>query len=223
VHAEVISIYTMSQKESDYTFKVVLVGDPTVGKTSIILRFIDNNFIPDNVTTNGVNTKTRAIQFGKKTVKLIIADTAGQERFRTISRSMYREADAVIVVYDQTVEKTYSSIKFWINEVDKYANENTRKFIVANKTDLPNVAVPSATGKGYAGSLDLQFFEVSAKADTNIDSLFQHLVHSVGERVNPNEDWGKFKISKPGSSSSGTTAAAAPRKPRPDKPICTIL
>lgn len=88
----------MSQKDSDYTFKVVLVGDPTVGKTSIILRFIDNIFISDNVTTNGVNIKSRALQFGKRSVKIVIADTAGQERFRTISRSMYREADAVIIV-----------------------------------------------------------------------------------------------------------------------------
>jgi len=213
----------MSQKDSDYTFKVVLVGDPTVGKTSIILRFIDNIFISDNVTTNGVNIKSRALQFGKRSVKIVIADTAGQERFRTISRSMYREADAVIIVYDQTVEKTFSSIKSWVNEVEKYANENTRKFIVANKSDLNDkIAVPSITGKEFADELHLPFFEVSAKNDVNIDILFQHLVQSVGERTNPNEDWGKFKISKTSSGSSSGSAAPAQKEKRRSG-ICTLL
>jgi len=208
----------MSQRESDYTFKVVLVGDPTVGKTSIILRFVDNNFIADNVTTNGVNIKSRVIQFGKKSVKIVLADTAGQERFRTISRSMYREADAVIVVYDQTVEKTFSSMRFWVNEVDKYANENTRKFIVSNKIDL-NAVVPSANGKHFADELDLPFVEVSAKLDTNVDTLFQTLVQSVGERVNSNEEWAKFKISK---TSGGSGSGAAP-PPKRKSGICTLL
>lgn len=210
----------MSQKDIEYTYKVVLVGDPTVGKTSIILRFIDNNFIADNVTTNGVNVKSRAIQFGKKSVKIILVDTAGQERFRTISRSMYREADAVIVVYDQASEKTFSSIKFWLNEVDKYANENTRKFIVANKSDL-NSVVPPATGKRFADDSSTPFFEVSAKMDTNIDLLFQTLVQSVGERANPNEDWGKFKIVKNGgSSASGSSSSSTPKR---KSGLCTLL
>jgi len=211
----------MSQKDSDYTFRVVLVGDPTVGKTSIILRFVDSHFSGENITTNGVNSKSRIIQFGKKTVKIVITDTAGQERFRTISRSIYREADAVIVAYDQTVEKTFASTKFWLNEVEKYANEKTKKILVGNKYDLnpPAIRVQPADGKRFADELRLPFFEVSARDDVNIDLLFQTLVQSVGERENPSEDWGKFRITKT-SSSSGSNKL--PKREGKFSGVCTI-
>jgi len=213
----------MSQKDSEFSFKVVLIGDPGVGKTSIILRFVDNTFIPDNVTTNGVNIKTRALQFGKKTVKLVLADTAGQERFRTVSRSIYRDADAVIIVYDQANEKSFTSLKFWLNEVEKYARENTQKFVVASKSDL-NLVVPLAAGKGFAEDLHVPFFEVSAKLDVNVDVLFQTIVQSLGERSSRNEDWGKFKIIKNGSSSSSSSSnASGSAQPKRKSGFCTIL
>lgn len=193
----------MSQKDSEYSFKVVLIGDPSVGKTSIILRFVDDQFHTELVSTNAAKTKTRTLSFGKKSVQLVLVDTVGQERFRTISRSMYREADAVIVVYDQANEKSFTSIKFWLNEVEKYASEQTRKFIVSNKSDL-NTAVPMAKGKAYADELRLPFFEVSAKIDNNIDNLFQSIVQSVGERVNRSEEWNKLKIAKANGSSSSS-------------------
>jgi len=217
----------MSQKESEYTFKAVLIGDPSVGKTSIILRFVDNQFVQDIVSTNAAKTKTRALQFGKKTVQLVLTDTVGQERFRTVSRSMYREADAVIVVYDQSNEKSFASIKFWLNEVDKYANENTRKFVLCNKSDL-NAAVPVASGKAYAEGLRLPFFEVSAKLDNNVDALFQAIVQSVGERDHRGEEWSKFKIAKTNggsssSSSSGGGSASNSTPPKRKSGFCTIL
>jgi len=225
----------MSQKESEYSFKIVLVGDPTVGKTSIILRFVDNIFIPDNVTTNGANVKTRDVQFGKKSVKLVLVDTVGQERFRTISRSMYRDADAVIVVYDQGSEKSFVSVRFWLNEVDKYASENTHKLLVSNKSDLNTAVVPIASGRALAEELRIPFFDVSAKADVNIESLFQSSVQYMGERRHRSEEWSKFKIGKNrnsgafsavgsssssigggsgGGSASASTSAPAQKKPR---------
>jgi len=139
---------------------------------------------------------------------------------------MYREADAVIVVYDQANEKSFASIKFWLNEVDKYASENTRKFVVCNKTDL-NALVPAASGKAYAEGFRLPFFEVSAKLDTNVDALFQAIVHSVGERDHRGEEWSKFKIAKSNgggsssSSSGGNANNAAP--PKKKTSMCTIL
>jgi len=201
----------MSQKESEYSFKIVLVGDPTVGKTSIILRFVDNIFIPDNVTTNGANVKTRDVQFGKKSVKLVLIDTVGQERFRTISRSMYRDADAVIVVYDQGSEKSFVSVRFWLNEVEKYASENIQKLLVSNKSDLSAAVVPLASGRALAEELRIPFFDVSAKADVNIEPLFQQSVQSMGERLHRGEEWSKFKIVKnrnSGSFSAGSSSSS---------------
>jgi len=206
----------MSQKESEYSFKILLVGDPTVGKTSIILRFVDNIFIPDNVSTNGTDIKTRDVQFGKKSVRLVLADTAGQERFRTISRSMYRDADAVIIVYDQANDKSFGNVRFWINEVNKYANEDTRKLMVSNKTDLPPV-VPVVNAKAFADQQRIPFLEVSAKMDSNIDLMFQSIVQSIGERVNRGEDWNKFKIVKSGQGGSSHNP------PKKKSSFCTIF
>jgi len=206
----------MSHKESECPIKVILVGDPCVGKTSIILRFVDNTFITDNVTTHGVNVKTRAVSFGKKSVKIILTDTVGQERFRTISRSIYRDADAIILVYDQASEASFQSMKVWYNEVAKYSKEKATKALVANKSDL-NPVVQRVTGKAFAEELGMHFFEVSAKLDVSLDSLFQHIVQSAGESIYKGEDWSKFKISKSGgsragASSSRTTHAAPPQE-----------
>jgi len=191
--------------ESDYSFRVVIVGDQTVGKTSLLLRFVDNIFIKENVTTNGANMKSRVVTCGKKTVQLNIMDTCGQELFRTISRSIYHNADAVILVYDQGNEKSFSNIQFWMREVDNYTNNpKCVKFIVGNKTDLNNMVVSTDTGKAYASGLGLQFFDTSAKDSSNVDSLFSAVIQGVGSKVHPTEDWNKVKVARADEGSSGS-------------------
>jgi len=186
---------------SEYTFKIVLIGDPAVGKTSLILRLSDDVFHSDHVSTNGSNLKTKQCPFGKKSVKIILADTEGQERFRTISRSIYRGANAIIVVYDQANQKTFQNVQYWLYEVEKYADADTSTFLVANKNDLlPEVS--SSTGKTFADSKGIPFLETCAKNDVNVDLLFQNVVQSIGGRLYKNEDWNRFKMVKDGSSSS---------------------
>lgn len=214
-----------SNNESDYTFKIVIVGDQTVGKTSLLLKFIDNVFISENVTTNGANMKSRVVSCGKKQVQLNIMDTCGQELFRTISRSIYHNADAVILVYDQGNEKSFNNVQFWLREVDNYSNNpRCHKIIVGNKTDSKQV-VSADTGKTFATSLGLPFIVTSAKEGSNVDELFTAVTQGVGERIHQNEDWNKVKVARAGSreaSASSGLSSSGGAQPKKKPGFCTL-
>jgi len=213
-----------SNNECDYTFRVVIVGDQTVGKTSLLLRFVDNVFIQDNVTTNGANMKSRIVPCGKKSVQLNIMDTCGQELFRTISRSIYHNADAVIVVYDQGNEKSFNNVQFWLREVDKYTNNpNCHKIIVGNKTDSPKLAVTIEQGKTFATDLGLQFFDTSAKTPSNVDALFTAVAQGVGTKIHPSEDWNKVRVARSDSQGAGSSGlSSSGGAPKRKTPFCSL-
>jgi len=199
-----------TNQECDYTFRIVIIGDPHVGKTSLLLRFVDNVFTSENVSTNGATMKSRVVSCGKKSVQLNILDTAGQELFRTLSRSIYHNADAVIVVYDQGNEKSFENVQFWLREVDNYSNNpKCLKTIVGNKIDSKLVVSPE-TGKNFASSHELPYFDTSAKEDTNVDALFQAVVQAVGNKLHQSEDWGKLKVARTARESSSPSGLAAP-------------
>lgn len=126
---------------------MVLIGDTGVGKSCLLLRFADDTFTENYISTIGVDFRFRTVKIDRKTVKLQIWDTAGQERYRTITSAYYRGADGIIMVFDVTMEDSYRHINDWLQEVNRYASEGTCKLLVGNKVDLPNRAVPTETAK----------------------------------------------------------------------------
>lgn len=118
-----------------------MIGDTGVGKSCLLLRFADDSFSENYISTIGVDFRFRTVKIDKKVIKLQIWDTAGQERFRTITSAYYRGADGIIMVYDVTNEESFRHINDWLTEVNRYASENTCKLIVGNKTDLPNKVI----------------------------------------------------------------------------------
>lgn len=140
---------------SDYLFKLLLIGDSGVGKSCLLLRFADDTYTESFISTIGVDFKIRTIDLEGKTVKLQIWDTAGQERFRTITSSYYRGAHGIIVVYDITDAESFSNVRMWLKEVERYGSEGVCKLLVGNKSDLANRrAVEYASGKVYIHMLD---------------------------------------------------------------------
>lgn len=124
-----------------FSLQLVLIGDNGVGKSCLLLRFADNTFTENFISTIGVDFRFRTLKIDKKTVKLQIWDTAGQERYRTITSAYYRGADGIIMVYDVTNEDSFNHINEWFLEVNRYASETCCKLIVGNKTDLPNKVI----------------------------------------------------------------------------------
>ena len=122
--------------EYDYLFKILLIGDSGVGKSSVLGRFVDKVFTDTYISTIGVDFKIRTLNIDGKAVKLQIWDTAGQERFRTITTSYYRGVHAVILVYDVTDILSFNNISNWLKEVQRYAPDNAIKLLIGNKCDL---------------------------------------------------------------------------------------
>ncbi|KAJ0173782.1 hypothetical protein K1T71_010931 [Dendrolimus kikuchii] len=172
--------------EYDYLFKLLLIGDSGVGKSCLLLRFADDTYTESYISTIGVDFKIRTIELDGKTIKLQIWDTAGQERFRTITSSYYRGAHGIIIVYDCTDQDSFSNVKQWLEEIDRYACDNVNKLLVGNKSDLTTKKVVNyATAKQYAEQLGIPFLETSAKNSTNVEQAFMTMAAEIKARVGP--------------------------------------
>ncbi len=177
------------QNDYDYLFKLLLIGNSAVGKSSLLLRFSDNIFNESFLPTIGVDFKIRTFELSSKTVKLQIWDTAGQERFKTITSSYYKGAHGIILTYDITDKQSFKDIENWLTEVEKFANENVIKLLVGNKCDLESQRqVTFDEGKEYADSLGIQFLETSAKNNSNVEKAFFTLANEIKGRVQKLDD-----------------------------------
>ena len=166
-------------QDYDYLFKVLLLGDTDVGKSSLILRYTEETFNSKLVNSIGVDFKMKKKEIDGKIIKVQIWDTAGHERFRSITYSYYRGANAIIIVFDITDKKSFLSITEWLKQIEKHAKENVFKFLVGNKSDLAEERkVTFEEAKEYADEHELPYIETSAKEGININELFESSIKS---------------------------------------------
>jgi len=175
----------MSKLDYDYTFKLLLVGNSGTGKSSILLKYADNNFSTQYLSTIGVDFKIKTVKIDDKIIKLQMWDTAGQERFRTITSSYYRGADAVLIVYSVNDRESYNHVHNWLKEINMYSSSDIIKILVGNKCDLiEKREVSYAEVKQFADSNEMVFVETSAKQGLNIESLFTMVATRLREKIN---------------------------------------
>ena len=157
----------------DYLIRLVLLGDSTVGKTNLVLRFTENVFSDNSLPTLGQDFKSKLITLkSKKTAKINIWDTGGQERYMSINKSIYQKVDGVMLVYDITNRETFTNTENWIKEIKEF-NHNMPIMLVGNKADLNNERIVEyEEGKKYADDNKLKFIEVSALNGENVDKAF---------------------------------------------------
>ncbi|KAL9115380.1 MAG: hypothetical protein Q9227_000701 [Pyrenula ochraceoflavens] len=159
-------------------FKLVLLGESAVGKSSLVLRFVKDQFDDYRESTIGAAFLTQTISLDENTtVKFEIWDTAGQERYKSLAPMYYRNANCAVVVYDITQASSLDKAKSWIKELQRQANENIVIALAGNKVDMVNEnperrAIQTADAEGYAREAGLLFFETSAKSATNVRELF---------------------------------------------------
>ncbi|CAN8067553.1 unnamed protein product [Agarophyton chilense] len=166
----------------DETFKILLVGDSGVGKSSILLRFTDDVFEPMQPTI-GVDFKVKAFNVDNRRVKMTIWDTAGQERFRTLTSAYYRGAHGVILVYDVSKRETFEALKqVWLKEVAMYSTKPAAvKMVVGNKVDIEQRQVSREEGLEFARQQSTLFVESSAKTATGVQQTFEELLRKILE------------------------------------------
>ena len=170
----------MDSLQYDYLFKILMIGDMNVGKSSIMLRYTEDTYTDEYIGTIGVDFKIRTLNLEGKSVKLQIWDTAGQERFRTITSQYYRGAHGIVVVYDVTDAESFKNVANWLDDIDRYAAPNVETLLIGNKTDATGVrAVTTQMGKEFAEEVGMDFMETSAKSSEGVERAFSAMAMRI--------------------------------------------
>ena len=176
--------YDSGNRPYDLQIKLLMIGDSAVGKTSLLLRYANDTFSSTFITTIGIDFKIKTVDLDGRRVKLQIWDTAGQEQFRTITRSYFRGAQGIVLVYDITDRGTFNSVRSWMAQIADHADAQVNRVLVANKSD--NEAerrVSSAEGAALAAEYEVKFLETSAKHDINVSETFTAIAREVVARI----------------------------------------
>ncbi|KAJ7471926.1 ras-domain-containing protein [Mycena latifolia] len=162
--------------------KLLLIGNSSVGKSSLLLRFSDEQWLPEDESsaTIGVDFRVHKLDVKGKKVKLSIWDTAGQERFRTITSSYYRGAQGIILVYDVSNRESFDALPRWYSELETYVSDKVVKILVGNKVDKEfSRQVPTSEAQAFAARMDSLFVEASAKTAVGVREAFIDVVERI--------------------------------------------
>ena len=182
---------TKKAESKELEIKICLLGDVSVGKTSIASRFCKNSFNENYINTIGgaYQQQNIVLNNGAK-IKLHIWDTSGQDRFRSMTNLYYRDAQVAILTYDVTNESSLESLNYWLNELnDKVEIDNMLLCLAGNKTDVDQSEkrVPTAKGKAFAEQHNMLFYETSAKTGAGVKELFQAIATKEYEILSNNK------------------------------------
>lgn len=177
-------ILTEEFTEYDLSFKIIVVGDSGVGKSCLTMKGTKNHYEESYSPTVGFEFFTFNIRINDKNIKLQIWDTAGQDRFRAITKNYYKGANGIILIYDVTNMQTYENVKNWISQIKEEASPNVIIYLVGNKIDVPDEQrlIKAEDGQKIADEFNLPFKEASAKDGTNVNEIFQELLEEIDEK-----------------------------------------
>ncbi|XP_036405581.1 ras-related protein Rab-37-like isoform X3 [Megalops cyprinoides] len=180
----------------DIAFKVMLLGDSAVGKTCFLVQFKDGAFLAGSfIATVGIDFRNKVVTVDNVKVKLQIWDTAGQERFRSVTHAYYRDAQALLLLYDITSKSSFDNIRAWLTEIHEYAQKDVVIMLLGNKSDMANERViKREEGEKLAREYGVPFMETSAKTGVNVELAFLAVAKELKHRAvhQPNEP--KFQI-----------------------------
>lgn len=188
-----------NDQQIDYMFKILIIGNSSVGKTSFLFRYADNSFTSAFVSTVGIDFKVKTVAQRDKKIKLQIWDTAGQERYRTITTAYYRGAIGFILMYDITNEESFNSVQDWVTQIKTHSWDNAQVILVGNKSDMEAERVVTyQRGKQLADQLGLEFFETSALANINVEDVFVRLVDIICDKMadSPDADQSQLNMNR---------------------------
>ena len=168
---------------SDYIFKIVLIGDTSVGKSCLLTRFADDQFTENYVTTIGVDFRFKTMIVMDKIIKVQVWDTAGQERYRSITNTYYRGAKGILIVFDLTNPESFNNIENWINEVTVFTGKDVIIMCLGNKSDLKK-EINKNTIDEFKKKTKLEIINVSAKTGDGVEDAFKHIIELLIKKNN---------------------------------------
>eukprot|EP01036_Dinobryon_divergens_P037471 gene37471-49026_t len=200
-----------------YLFKYIIIGDTGVGKSCLLLQFTDKRFQPVHDLTIGVEFGARLINIDQHQIKLQIWDTAGQESFRSITRSYYRDAAGALLVYDITRRESFNHLGRWLEEARQNGNPNMTIMLIGNKSDLEHRrAVTTKEGEIFATENGLVFLETSAKSASNVETAFIKTAENIYEKIKE----GLYDPSREGNGVKLGVMASAPKATKKSGGCC---
>lgn len=170
----------MEFKKPETEYKLLLLGDQAVGKSSLMLRYTDDVFNFNIMGTAGIDLKRKKVTIEDEVIKIMIYDTAGHDRFRQIANAQYKGAKGIVIVYDVTDNKTFDSVATWMNHIKENAESGVELILVGNKIDLTNeIVIKSENGNELAQKYGVPFIETSAKTSQNVESAFSTIIKNI--------------------------------------------
>ncbi|XP_064625110.1 ras-related protein Rab-37-like isoform X2 [Lineus longissimus] len=180
----------------DVACKVMLIGDSGVGKTCLLVRFKDGAFLSGSfISTVGIDFRNKVVNVEGCKVKLQIWDTAGQERFRSVTHAYYRDAHALLLLYDVTSKPSFDNIRAWLSEINEYAQDDVVIMLLGNKADMTEGRViKREEGEKLARDHNVAFMETSAKTGMNVELAFMAIARDLKMKKTRNPSDPKFSV-----------------------------
>ena len=171
----------------NYLFKYIIIGDASVGKSNLLMKFAHNKFTDEYQTTIGVEFGAKNIHINDQIYRIQIWDTAGQENFRSITRAYFKNCVCAMVVYDITCRKSFENIQNWLQDVHDQSPETVLIALIGNKIDLEDKRIVSTEeGEEYAIQNGLLFMETSAKSGEGVEEIFKKTAQEIEKKINDN-------------------------------------
>ena len=175
----------MENTKKQLEAKIITLGDSRVGKTSLIVQFIDNKFTANYLSTIGFDLKTKIIKLSNGLdIKLTIHDTAGQERFKSLSTNYIKKANGILLVYDVSEIKSFNNISNWMEEIENEVGNKIPIILVGNKSDLEDKrVVAKEEGQAVAKQYNIKFYETSSKTGDNVEKCIMELTEEIFNKL----------------------------------------
>ena len=167
-------------EECEFSIKLLIIGDSSVGKTNFISKFVDDKFIINHMATTGMDFKTKIIEINENKVKVQIWDTAGEEKYRSITKSLFLKVQGILLFYDITNEDSFNNLNKWIRIIKDGCGTHTPVLIVGNKNDLEDIRkVDKNAALEYAKREMMDYIETSSKTGDNVQSSITIIARKI--------------------------------------------
>ena len=175
---------TIKEVNFNYLLKYIIIGNSSVGKSCITMRYIHESFAEEFTSTIGVEYGSKNITINEKIYKIQIWDTAGQENFRSITRAYYKNSICACIVYDITNRKSFEDVKLWLEDCKSQSPRNILLVLIGNKIDLEDKReVSFEEGEKFAKENNMMFLETSAKNGDNIENIFYNSAAIIDKKI----------------------------------------